>query len=120
MTLSNEEWLTRKNAELDRLRRADSISKTTNCWKTNHILAWCFPTYIENPIVSAIRAWQDMLDSHGLDYINRDGWAAMGETLRTYLNYDWGTRLDMGTLDKIICDELTKEGYDTDMSEWKE
>jgi len=88
-------------------------------WMVRHQEAWANPAAVEKPIVNAIGAWSDMLDAQGLDYVNRDGWAAMGEALRTYLNYDWGQRLDMGTLDKILCELLVKEGYDPDMSEWK-
>ena len=61
-----------------------------------------------------------MLAAQDLDYLNRDGWAAIGEALRTYLNYDWGNRLDMGALDSIICERLEKEGFDPNVSEWKE
>ena len=112
MTLTDTEWVARKNAELNRLILGGG-------WKANHRLAWDFPSEIEKPLVNAIESWIGMLELHGLDYVNKDGWAAMGEALRTYLNYDWGHRLDKGTLDKIIYELLEKEGYDPDMSEWK-
>ena len=112
MKFADSEWMARKNAELNRLILG-------NGWEANHRLAWDFPSEVEKPIVGAIQSWYGMLEQHGLDYVNRDSWAAMGEALRTYLNYDWGQRLDMGTLDKIICELLEKEGYDPDMSEWK-
>ena len=88
-------------------------------WKMRHQDAVNNPTTIEKPIVNAIKSWHEMAEQHGLDYVNRSGWAAMGEALRTYLNYDWGNRLDMGTLDKIICELLVLYEYDPDMSEWK-
>ena len=89
-------------------------------WKTRHQEAWASPTVVERPIVNSVKSWEQMEAAHGLDYVNRDGWAAMGEALRTYLNYDWGQRLDMGTLDGLICGLLELNGYDPDMSEWKE
>jgi hypothetical protein len=106
----------------------------TTGWKTRHLDAirglghWRSGTgeslYIRNQeqaIVSMLRGWLDYARAHRARFesgIGEDGvlgpeWAALGAAIRGLLNGETG-RLDCGTLDTILCDTLTAEGFNPD------
>lgn len=76
----------------------------------------------ERVIVQAIGAWCDYAKAHaelyeapiGEDYVLGLCWARWGFALRDLLNGNCG-RLDCGTLDTIIHDNLKEQGFDPDM-----
>jgi len=77
---------------------------------------------LEASMVRAIGAWCDYAIAHaaayerqiGQDYVLGVAWARWGFALRELLNGDLG-RLDGGTLDAIIHDNLAEQGFDPDM-----
>lgn len=105
---------------VNRLRETPNYPDTTQ-WKQRHLDAVTLPRNNEVPIVQALRAWLYYADMHRNRYesgIGEDGvlgpaWAQWGDALRQLLNGDCG-RLDCGTLDSILCNTLTDEGFDPD------
>ena len=103
-----------------RLRTAPAINFP---WVAQHMNAVnCPRNAAERSIVNAIESWLMYADFHSARYesgIGDDGvlgpaWAQWGASLRTLLNGDCG-RLDCGTLDSLLCNTLTAEGFDPDM-----
>jgi len=94
-------------------------------WALRHELAWREPQGPETGIVGMVRAWQ----LYGARHMARNGaglsadaflgpeWARIGAALRELLNGDCG-RLDCGTVDALIADELMRQGYDPDIEDW--
>ena len=72
-------------------------------------------------IAGMIKAWAHYADAHRTRYeasIGDDGflgpeWAEIGKSLRALLNGDLG-QMDGGTLDDMICDILSANGFDPD------
>ena len=94
-------------------------------WKERHLKAVANPRHIaEGPLLYMIQGWIDYAASHksrfgsevGEDYVLGDEWFAIGMALLGLLNGDLG-RLDGGTLDTIIRDNLIEQGYDCDLGE---
>jgi hypothetical protein len=73
---------------------------------------------LESSIALAIEAWCDYAEAHaarfegqiGEDYVLGPAWARWGFALRELLNGDCG-RLDCATLDSIIHDNLSEQGF---------
>jgi hypothetical protein len=90
-------------------------------WQRNHVGAINFPNRSEAGIVALLRGWLQYADTHKARYdsgIGEDGvlgkdWAAIGHALLGLLNGELG-RLDGGSLDSLIRDTLTAEGFDPD------
>lgn len=69
-------------------------------------------------LARSIQAWLEYAQSHkdhygstiGEDYVLGPAWYQWGEALRTLLNGETG-ELDCGTLDSIIFDNLTEQGW---------
>lgn len=88
-------------------------------WGNRHLSAIRHPIAQERAIVVMLRAWLGYADQHKAQYestIGEDGflgpeWAKMGASLLELLNGELG-RLDGGTLDTIIREALTAEGFD--------
>jgi hypothetical protein len=81
----------------------------------------------ERAIRDLLTAWLQYRDVHaevnasriGDDSVLGPEWARIGAAIRGLLNADCG-RFDCGTLDRIICRELTGQGYDPDAENWNE
>ena len=79
---------------------------------------------LERAYVLMLRGWLEYADAHRLtmgskigdDHVLGDEWFKIGEALRGLLNGDLG-RLDGGTLDTIIADNLNEQGFDLDIGE---
>ena len=105
---------------LDRLNFAADYPDTTG-WRTRHVSAIVAPVKAERPIVHMLKAWLEYADTHeaayetriGDDYVLGPQWAAIGGAMLALLNGDLG-RLDGGTLDGIIRDTLSAEGFNPD------
>lgn len=77
---------------------------------------------VEAQMIRAIGAWCDYAAAHartygskiGDDYVLGPAWARWGFALRDLLIGDLG-RLDGGTLDTIIHDNLKEQGFDPDL-----
>jgi hypothetical protein len=90
----------------------------TGGWRDRHIQAVNAPRGPERAIVAGLRAWCDYAVLHATRYeseIGDDGvlgpaWEQWGRALRTLLNGETG-RLDCGTLDAIILDNLITQGF---------
>lgn len=90
-------------------------------WKSRHRNALLSPMGFERPIVGMLRGWIQYAERHRQQYestIGEDGvlgpaWAQIGDGIRQLLNGDCG-RLDCGTLDSIIHDNLREAGFDPD------
>jgi hypothetical protein len=88
-------------------------------WKERHAQAIRLPVGHERPIVNLLSAWCDYAFLHqhrfesgiGEDYVLGPEWAAIGAAIRGLLNGECG-RLDCGTLDSILCHNLTVQGFD--------
>lgn len=98
-------WKARHMQEILRARNnPPSLSK-------NHAIA----------MVRAFDAWIDYALAHqkrfdspiGEDYVLGPAWARWGFALRELLNGEAGS-LDCGTLDSILCHNLTEMGFDPD------
>jgi hypothetical protein len=110
-----------------------TIRHTTNCpgnsgdWKGRHARAvesglrnvhGTRGIFQADSLVQAINAWCDYASGHkrkfeseiGEDYILAPMWFAWGIALRGLLNGETG-QLDCGTLDAIIYDNLTEQGW---------
>jgi hypothetical protein len=97
-------------------------------WKERHLNAVRHP-FVEKelPFLQMLQGWLDYAKSHearfdskiGDDYVLGDAWCAIGVALNDLLNGDLGTRLDCGTLNTIINDNLTEQGWDVDAGERK-
>lgn len=87
-------------------------------WALTHRRAMRFQT---TALATAIDAWCYYASHHqaqfgskiGDDQVLGPAWAKWGEALLTLLNGDLNG-MDGGTLDKIIRDNLTEQGYDPD------
>lgn len=87
-------------------------------WRDRHIAAVNAPRGVERPMVAALRAWCEYADLHAKRFesdIGDDGvlgpaWEKWGRGLRLLLNGETG-RLDCGTLDAIILDNLVTQGF---------
>lgn len=90
-------------------------------WVERHVNAIYNPKGAEIGVVSLLRGWLEYANTHKELYesgIGQDGflgehWEAIGHALLALLNGDCG-RLDCGTLDGLIRDVLTAEGFDAD------
>ena len=93
-------------------------------WKGRHLDAVFHPSLVEHPLVQMIKGWTDYSEIHkvrfgseiGEDCVLGDEWFAIGMAMLGLLNGDLG-RLDGGTLDTIIRDNLTEQGFDCDLGE---
>lgn len=93
----------------------------TTKWKERHYAALDFPKGFEKPIVRMLQGWIEYAVLHNEQYespIGEDGllgvsWAHLGKAIRELLNGDTG-RLDCGTLDTILVDNLKEQGFDPD------
>src|SRR3990167_5950262 len=103
------------NTHTSRLNYVPNYAKE---WGNRHLSAIRNPNKSEAGIVGMLRAWLEYADQHkarfesgiGEDRFLGPEWATMGKSLRTLLNDELG-RLDGGTLDSIICEALTAEGF---------
>jgi hypothetical protein len=95
-------------------------------WKERHLYAVRQPwAEKEQPFLQMLQGWLDYAKNHearfnskiGDDYVLGDAWFNIGVALNTMLNGDLGTRLDCGTLNTIINDNLTEQGWDVDLGE---
>jgi hypothetical protein len=72
-------------------------------------------------LVGLLRAWLDYAQQYqaehgsniGYDYVLGPEWATIGVAIRGLLNGTSG-RLDCGTLDSILYDNLKEQGFDPD------
>lgn len=104
-------------------------------WKSRHLTAIAEPLGTlygpekpthERAMVLMLRGWIEYAEAHrsafgsdiGADYVLGDEWFKIGESLRGLLNGDLG-RLDGGTLDSIIADNLDQQGFDADLGKRK-
>ena len=102
----------------DRLNFVPNYAKE---WGNRHLSAIRHPIASERSIVVLLRGWLEYADQHKARFestIGEDGflgpeWAKMGSSLLELLNGELG-RLDGGTLDSIIREALTAEGFDPD------
>ncbi len=99
----------------------------TGGWKTRHMRAisqartFSIVVNQETVIVRALDTWVGYAIAHqarfespiGEDYVLGPAWARWGFALRELLNGETG-RLDCGTLDTILCDNLAEQGYNPD------
>ncbi len=91
-------------------------------WQGRHKQAVCVPHGPEKPIVGLLGAWIDYARLHQGRYesgIGEDGvlgpqWAAIGSAIRGLLNGETG-RLDCGSLDTVIYENLAAEGFVPEM-----
>jgi len=92
-------------------------------WKARHRIAVRSPRAdVERPFLTMLQGWLDYAkwyevgfgSSIGEDYVLADAWYHIGTALNEMLNGDLGTRLDLGTLNTIINDNLTEQGWDVD------
>ena len=97
-------------------------------WRERYLYAVRHPTHeVEMPLLTMIQGWIDYARSHearfnsriGDDRVLGDEWFAIGAAMLGLLNGDLG-RLDGGTLDTIIRDNLEEQGFDADMGKRKE
>ena len=108
-------------------------------WKQRHLMAMAEPLgtlqgnqvagvhALERAYVLMLRGWLEYADAHrsatgskiGDDHVLGDEWFKIGEALRGLLNGDLG-RLDGGTLDTIIADNLNEQDFDPDIGERKQ
>lgn len=105
----------------------------TTGWKQRHLEAMALPLgtlkspakcQSERAVVLMVRGWLEYAESHkaayqsniGDDYVLRDEWYKIGEALLGLLNGNIG-RLDAGTLDEIIRDNLIEQGFDPERGE---
>lgn len=103
----------------------------SNGWKARHTAALRgipdsrgIVGALEMSIVMMLRGWLAYADAHllaygsalGADYVLGEAWFATGVAMLTLLNGDLG-RLDAGTLDTIIRDNLEEQGWDCDGGE---
>ena len=105
-------------------------------WKSRHLTAIAEPFGTlygpekptpERAIVLMLRGWLEYAEAHksafdsniGDDSVLGDEWFKIGEALRGLLNGDLG-RLDGGSLDTIIFDNLKEQGFDPDLGERKD
>jgi hypothetical protein len=101
------------------MKTLDFVPNTSNTggWKNRHLAAIGAPSGFERPIIFALRAWLDYAREHaarykspiGDDVVLGKAWLAWGEALCELLNGDCG-RLDCGTLDTILRDNLIEQG----------
>ncbi len=88
-------------------------------WEVEHHLALVMSIGPERGILSLIESWLVYADRHqqryktsiGNDYFLGPAWARIGLAIRTLLSGELG-RLDGGTLDTVILDTLSTEGFD--------
>ena len=105
-------------------QRMKGLTAGIESWKLRHANAWLNPKDAETPIVTMIKGWLAYADHHqaayestiGDDYVLGDEWATIGFALRGLLNGDLG-RLDGGSLDSLLCNNLTTEGWNCDTQE---
>jgi hypothetical protein len=111
-------------------------SPDTTGWKLRHLQAMAEPfgtmqgnqragvNGLERALVIMLRGWLEYAESYkarfeseiGDDYVLGNEWFAIGVAMLSLLNGDLG-RLDGGTLDAIIRDNLTEQGFDCDLGE---
>jgi len=80
----------------------------------------------ERGLVLMLRGWLEYAEAHrytyesqiGDDRVLGDEWMAIGQAMLGLLNGDLG-RLDGGTLDAIIRDNLNEQGFDPEIGERK-
>lgn len=90
-------------------------------WKKRHLDALEWPQGLEVPISGMLSFWLDYAERHQAQYestIGEDGalgveWAQIGRGILGLLNGETG-RLDCGTLDTIIRDNLAEMGFSDD------
>jgi len=88
-------------------------------WKRRHLSAVMRPQGPERGIMDLFQGWLLYADYHkerfkggiGEDYFLGPEWVKIGLAIRTLLNGELG-RLNGGTLDAVILDTLSAEGFD--------
>jgi hypothetical protein len=88
-------------------------------WKGRHRMAILAPVGPERSIVGLLKGWIDYTNQHAARYesgIGDDGvlgpeWESIGRGILGLLNGESG-RLDCGTLDSLIRNVLSSEGFD--------
>lgn len=105
------------------MKRFDWVGNAPNDtgWQTRHREAILAPRDFERSIVTMLRSWIEYAERHEAQYestIGEDGvlgpaWAQIGDGIRQLLNGECG-RLDCGTVDSIIHDNLKEMGFDPD------
>lgn len=92
-------------------------------WSQRHLSAIARPNdSFESAVVPLLRAWLDYADAHqnaygseiGEDSMLGPNWARIGSGLRGLLDGNIG-RLDANTLDRILVNTLTDQGFDPDV-----
>lgn len=90
----------------------------TGGWRDRHIAAVNAPRDVERCLVHGIREWCSYAERHakrheteiGDDGVLGPAWEQWGRAMRTLLNGETG-RLDCGTLDAILHDNLVEQGF---------
>jgi len=107
---------------VDRLTRMSLKLRTrTDSWAARHLAAWDHPQGIEKGIVQLTWAAAMYADAHRAKFDSGVGddsflgpeWESIVRSIRTLLNGELG-RLDGGTLDGILSEMLTAEGFNVD------
>lgn len=88
-------------------------------WRLRHEAATLLPSDQEKPIMVALWLIELLAEQHGDDYVLRVGVVDMIKGARVLLNWDWGPRLDMGTLDRRLGAAAERIGYDLDVEEFR-
>lgn len=94
---------------------------SSNGWGERHAAALVAPHGAEIGIAVGFKGWCAYADLHwkrysseiGEDSVLGPAWAQWGAALRTLLNGELG-RLDAGTLDGIIANNLEVQGFNPD------
>jgi hypothetical protein len=102
------------------------LSFTLNYTPEQHVLARRAPTHREQPFISGLQGWLQYASNSrmyfgveiGNDHFLREPWAEWGLALKDLLNGPIG-RLDSGTLESIIRDNLEEQGFDVELRKWK-
>ena len=98
----------------------------TNDWQERHLAALRRPGVREDGVVHLLQGWLSYASGYsfrfnsniGDDRVLGEEWFAIGVALLGLLNGELG-RLDAGTLDAIIRDNLIEQGFDPDLNERK-
>ena len=99
----------------------DRAIPNTSGWQDRHLTAVHVPRGFERPMVQMLAGWINYAETHAARYESSIGddsvlgpaWAQVGVAIRTLLNGDCG-RLDCGTIDHIIVENLSRCGFDAD------
>lgn len=102
------------------LERTEPLKFQENRWGERHVEAFRAARRFELPIVRLITAAAQYADAHFLAYESRigqdgvlgDAWLQIIKSIRELLNGEIG-RLDGGVTDRLLCDMLELEGFET-------